>query len=89
MVRQLEQAYAGRVAFKTYTVDALDPGSAEGQQMNRLAQAAGFRVTPTFLVVDPRGRLVGRYEGATPYLSLRRDLEGLLAAGAGPSPARP
>lgn len=81
VVNQLESTYAGRVAFKRFVLDRLEPGSAEYAEYARLAPLAEFKVTPTFLIVDGAGRAYSRYEGATSYLTLRRDLEAVLAEG--------
>lgn len=80
VVHQLENAYSGRVTFRKFVMDDLAPGTADYEEMRRLGALAGFKVTPTILVVDPRGAVVGKYEGVTSYLTLRRDLETALEA---------
>jgi hypothetical protein len=82
VVHQLEQAYAGRVVVRKFVMDTITPGTADFDDMKRLGALAGFRVTPTFVVVDAQGAVVGKYEGVTSYLTLRRDLETALAANA-------
>ena len=81
VVRQLENAYTGRVVFRQFVMDTITPGTADFDDMERLGRLAGFKVTPTLLVVDAQGAVVGKYEGVTPYLSLRRDLETALNSG--------
>ena len=66
MVQQLEKAYAGRVNFRVYTLDKLAPG--EYDEMRRIAD-----------LVDRTGRIIGRYEGTTSYLTLKRDLDRIAA----------
>lgn len=78
VVNQLENSYSGRVRFQRFVLDKLDPASDEYAEFRRLAVLADFKVTPTFLIVDAEGKAFSRYEGATPYLSLRRDLEAVL-----------
>lgn len=77
MVQQLEKAYAGRVNFRVYTLDKLAPG--EYDEMKRIADLVDFHVTPTFVTVDRTGRVIGRYEGTTSYLTLKRDLDRIAA----------
>ena len=81
VVNQLENSYGGRVRFQRFVLDKLDPASEEYAEFRRLAALADFKVTPTFLIVDADGKAFSRYEGATPYLSLRRDLEAVLQPG--------
>lgn len=78
VVNQLENSYGGRVRFQRFVLDKLDPESEEYAEFRRLATLADFKVTPTFLIIDAEGQAFSRYEGATPYLSLRRDLEAVL-----------
>lgn len=85
VVDQLKRQYGNQVAFKAFVLDDLDPQSAEYTEFSRLAALAGFKVTPTFLVVTSDGKAYSRYEGATSYLSLRRDIEAVIAS---PPPAR-
>ncbi|MNS31853.1 hypothetical protein D3C72_639170 [compost metagenome] len=82
MVSQLEKAYAGRVAFRVYTLDKLTPEQVG--EVQRLAEGAGVHMTPTFLVVDASGRVVSKHEGVTSYLSLSRALDGVLVASPAP-----
>lgn len=71
VVQQLERETAGRVQSSIFYAEELGE---EGQRLWRLAQV---KVTPTFLIVDAAGTVRSRYEGTTPYLSLKRDLEAL------------
>lgn len=83
VVDQLKRQYGDKVAFKAFVLDNLDPQSAEYAEFTRLAALASFKVTPTFLVVTADGKAYSRYEGATSYMTLRRDLE---AVSASPAP---
>ena len=73
MVHQLEQAYTGRVRFRVFTLDRLKPGEAD--EMRRYMEGIDFKVTPTFVMIDRTGQVIGKYEGTTSYLTLKRDLD--------------
>ena len=78
-VSQLEREYTGRVRFQRFILDTMSPDAPDYAEFQRLAPLAQFRVTPTFLVVDRTGKAYSRYEGATSYLTLKRDLETVIA----------
>jgi hypothetical protein len=77
MVSQLKQAYAGRANFKLYMLDQMTP--AQYEEVRPIADGAGVHRTPTFLIVDRHGRVVSKFEGATSYMSLARELDRVLA----------
>ena len=73
MVQQLKEAYKGRVQFRVFTIDRLQPGEAE--VMRPFMDGIDFKVTPTFVMIDRTGQVIGKYEGTTSYLTLKRDLD--------------
>lgn len=79
VVDKLERDYAGRVEFRRFFVDKLTKQSPEFPEVEAIAEAIHFQVTPTFLVVSKSGAVHERYEGVTSYATFTRDLDAELA----------
>ncbi|MEB3195853.1 MAG: hypothetical protein VKP62_01485 [Candidatus Sericytochromatia bacterium] len=85
MVSRLESEFAGQVRVRRIVLDRLKPGTPEHLQGFAWAEALALERTPTYVLVTPQGQVRARFEGVTPYLSLRAALVAL----ATPAPALP
>lgn len=80
VVSRLEKEFARQVEVRRYVLDKLVPGSSTHQEAFALAQAAGLKLTPTYLVVRSDGSVVSQFQGVNSYFTLRGALQQALAS---------